>query len=156
MYLATDLNPDACQITLETSFINQVSLKRTRTILKTIVHSVRTCFANGLRLKPRMVFFNPPYVESSREELYSKNLLDRSFAGGERGREVIDELIRNLSKWLDVDGGGVLYLLLIKQNDPEGVCALMSMLYPKVISQCVFKKRSLIEEIFVYKFVFPQ
>ena len=43
-----------------------------------------------------------------------------SWAGGEKGREVLDRLIPVLSK--KMSSTGLLYLVAIEENDPEDIC----------------------------------
>lgn len=72
-----------------------------------------------------IVVFNPPYVPTDRSEM-ERALRERdiaaSWAGGDRGREVIDACLVGVRECL-VDGG-VFYLVLEKANDVHGVIAL--------------------------------
>ncbi|TKY87393.1 hypothetical protein EX895_004070 [Sporisorium graminicola] len=113
-YLAIDLNPHANACTLATGRANNVHIE-----------AVRSSLVSGLR--PRLdgrvdvLLFNPPYVPTEEEEemmAQNKAGIEGSWAGGETGTRLVDELI---------DGGiikdvlassGRLYLVAIKQNDP--------------------------------------
>lgn len=69
-----------------------------------------------------VVIFNPPYVPTEGDEM-ERALRDRdiaaSWAGGERGREVIDQSLPGIRDCL-VDGG-VFYLVLERVNGVEEV-----------------------------------
>lgn len=118
--LATDINPYACQVTRRTSSHNQG-----------YVDVVNTNFTQGLRVRNiDLLLFNPPYVVTDTDELnmlslkigdadgnITKNQLVRSWAGGKNGREIIDALFKNLDQMLS--RRGVLYLLVLKENQPN-------------------------------------
>lgn len=53
---------------------------------------------NPLKFHPAIVFFNPPYVRTSQEEL-EKGLLEKTWAGGPSGLAVIHEFLENLAKF---------------------------------------------------------
>lgn len=69
-----------------------------------------------------IVVFNPPYVPTDPDEM-ERALRERdiaaSWAGGERGREVIDRCLEGVRECL-VEGGAF-YLVLEKANDVEEV-----------------------------------
>ncbi len=91
-FIATDINPDACELTLQTSKCNNVC-----------VDVVRTRFTrgiDGLLGNVDVLIFNPPYVPTddlSDEEAGKREMdgcgLSVSWAGGVDGREVIDEFL---------------------------------------------------------------
>lgn len=137
--LATDINPYACQVgySIKQIFFNSLfnnSLKVTR---RTSSHNqgyvdvVNTNFTQGLRVRNiDLLLFNPPYVVTDTDELnmlslkigdadgnITKNQLVRSWAGGKNGREIIDALFKNLDQMLS--RRGVLYLLVLKENQPN-------------------------------------
>lgn len=68
-------------------------------------------------IKADVIFCNPPYVPSS--PINGARDIRASYAGGERGRDFIDELFPIVAERLDIDG--VFYLLLEKRNDIEEV-----------------------------------
>lgn len=66
--------------------------------------------------------FNPPYVPTDPSEI-SGTGIERSWAGGLRGREVTDrvlDLVPNL-----LSHKGVFYCVLLSSNEPEEVCEIM-------------------------------
>lgn len=79
-----------------------------------------------------ILIFNPPYVLTPNEEIphanISNNVTDgtvintniiKSWAGGTDGRIIMDKLFLQLDESLAIDG--VLYLLVIKDNDPKKI-----------------------------------
>lgn len=118
--LSTDLNAIACSVTKRTAANNPPA--KVDTVQMNLVDGIRP---NSVDL----LLFNPPYVVTSDEELFSsemsggqvitsKNLV-YTWAGGENGRRVIDVLLENLDTILSV--GGVLYLLVLKENKPKEI-----------------------------------
>ena len=66
--------------------------------------------------------FNPPYVPTPASELLGSGI-SRSWAGGERGREVLDQLLPRVQDLLSPRG--VLYLVLLSCNDPDDVARIL-------------------------------
>ena len=66
--------------------------------------------------------FNPPYVPTDPSELLSDGI-ERSWAGGLRGRQVLDRLIPEVDRIMAPDG--VWYCVLLKENEPDEVCDMM-------------------------------
>lgn len=69
-----------------------------------------------------VLLFNPPYVPTDPSELRSDGI-ERSWAGGLRGREVLDRLMADVDSAMAADG--VWYCVLLKENDPDEVCDVM-------------------------------
>ncbi|KAI8339545.1 S-adenosyl-L-methionine-dependent methyltransferase [Chlamydoabsidia padenii] len=115
VYMTTDLNQHACQITRKTGTKNQVD-----------IDTVRTNLVDGLlpRLyeKVDILCFNPPYVVTPSEEVGSFGI-EASWAGGLDGREVIDQLLPLVSDLLSPKG--IFYLLLIHENRPLEVMDIL-------------------------------
>lgn len=116
-YLAIDLNPHANRCTVATGKANGVHIE-----------AVRTSLLSGLRDRLRgsvdVLLFNPPYVPTEEEEemmAQDKAGIEGSWAGGATGTRLVDELIDE-GVIRDVLGnGGRIYLVAIKQNDPQGL-----------------------------------
>lgn len=66
--------------------------------------------------------FNPPYVPTPPDELLGDGI-SRSWAGGDRGREVLDRLLPHVGELLAPNGR--LYLVLLSANDPDEVAAIL-------------------------------
>ncbi|GFH07885.1 hemK methyltransferase family member 2, partial [Haematococcus lacustris] len=61
--------------------------------------------------------FNPPYVPTPDDEVQSRGL-SSAWAGGFKGRRVIDRFMPQLSRVLRC--GGQLLLVAVAENDPQG------------------------------------
>ena len=68
------------------------------------------------------MIFNPPYVPSEPDELKGDGL-SLAWAGGERGREVLDRLFPSIPRLLS--RVSFFYLVVLAANDPEEICAIM-------------------------------
>jgi hypothetical protein len=73
----------------------------------------RTC-----SLSQDILVFNPPYVPTPASELLGDGI-SRSWAGGEKGREVLDLLLLNVQHLLSPRG--VFYCVLLSSNLPDEV-----------------------------------
>ena len=80
------------------------------------------------------IIFNPPYVQSDDEDVEVNDSLLSAWAGGERGRIIIDQFLSELPKFLS----GFCFLLLEKTNNVQEVC--------KMIHSLGFKTRQVIEK----------
>ncbi|XP_035678437.1 methyltransferase N6AMT1-like [Branchiostoma floridae] len=110
-YLCTDLNPRAAECAARTGTQNNIS-----------VHPVLTDLVSALlpRLENKVdvMIFNPPYVVTPPEEVGSHGI-EASWAGGVKGREVMDRFFPLVPRLLS--DNGVFYLVTIEQNDPEEI-----------------------------------
>jgi len=96
-YIATDINPFALKASQKTFEANKVEVELVQTdllcgleerlVMKT-VGVIDTLSQRGIDV----LLFNPPYVPTPPEEMQG-SLIARSWAGGERGREVTDRLL---------------------------------------------------------------
>ncbi|RIB10856.1 S-adenosyl-L-methionine-dependent methyltransferase [Gigaspora rosea] len=116
LLLCTDINPFATAITVKTAIRNSIHLD-----------AITTNLTSGLlpRLyhKVDILCFNPPYVVTSSEDVNSKNFIERAWAGGIYGREVIDRMLPLANDLLS--SNGVFYLLVISDNKPDEICERM-------------------------------
>ncbi|CAI7795203.1 unnamed protein product [Closterium sp. NIES-53] len=114
-FLAVDINPHAADITRQTLAAHCIPAD---VLLSDL----------GSALKPRMagqvdiLIFNPPYVPTSPQEVRRPGIT-QAWAGGDRGREVIDRALEVSTKLLSPRG--VFYLLVVAENDPEEVVGRM-------------------------------
>jgi len=148
---ATDLNPHACKAAGETiqkaivsssSQSSQCAAPSSASSSSPDVHGVATFLdiyqadlASPLRPgQVDILIFNPPYVPTealpsapltprpsspSSPEEEEKYYLSLAFAGGHDGMEVTSRLVASLPRILSPRGCA--YILLCRQNDPEGV-----------------------------------
>ena len=111
MFIASDINPRACQATIATSEANGQT-----------VDCIRTRFSQGLRVPVDLLLFNPPYVVTPSKEVGSYGIA-ASWAGGIDGMEVTNAFLNDLDEILS--DKGTLYLILINENHPEEVISRM-------------------------------
>ncbi|XP_018327185.1 hemK methyltransferase family member 2 [Agrilus planipennis] len=106
--LATDINSEANSATAFTAKLNNVTIE-----------SINMKYLSNF--KPNIfdvVLFNPPYVVTESNEIKGTGL-NRSWAGGKNGREVIDEFLKLLPNILSYKG--VCYMVVIKENKLEDI-----------------------------------
>lgn len=79
-----------------------------------------------LNVEVDLLVFNPPYVPTDAEE-YLQSLkcrdISAAWAGGSRGREVIDRFLPALTRV--VRPGGLVYLVVLDKNEPEEILAFV-------------------------------
>jgi release factor glutamine methyltransferase len=118
--IATDINPKALALTQKTANANNVKNLET----------MQCDLASGLLPKYEkmvdFVIFNPPYVPTPDEEV-SGNGIEASWAGGERGRRVIDRAIPQIAQLL-ARPSGVCYMITVDDNEPEEIARKLSTL----------------------------
>ncbi|KAI4467683.1 methyltransferase n6amt1 [Holotrichia oblita] len=133
---ATDINPEACIATSNTSILNNVSVEVCNMTLL-------TCFKEYLF---DVIVFNPPYVVTDTEEVFG-NGIARAWAGGIDGCEVINQFLKLLPNLMS--SKGICYLLLIKENKP---LEIINMLYGMKFNVDIVKQRKVpCEHLYVLK-----
>ncbi|KAJ3370621.1 HemK methyltransferase member 2 [Allomyces arbusculus] len=129
LYLTTDINPRACTATRRTAAQNRVAHQ---------LEPVRTDLTAGLF--PRLhgavdvLLFNPPYVPTEIAEVVTaeaaaadpSDFLAATWAGGLLGRAVTDRLLLQLPELIAPNG--VAYLVLLQENKPDEIAAMMAKL----------------------------
>lgn len=108
LYVATDINIQACLATKITSKVNNV-----------IIECFNMEFLNCFKNKFDIILFNPPYVVTETDEIKGVGI-ERSWAGGVNGREIMDKLFPKIPDLLTENG--VFYLVVIKENNPNEIC----------------------------------
>jgi release factor glutamine methyltransferase len=71
-----------------------------------------------LRRSVDLLLFNPPYVPTPDDEV-TRGGIAASWAGGSRGRVVIDRLLAQLDSVLAP--GGQMLMVTVAENDPQGI-----------------------------------
>lgn len=116
-FLLTDINPQAAKVAYTTCLQNNMPF----------FDVVRTNLFCGLEESLEdsvdVLIFNPPYVPTPAEEVGSTGI-SAAWAGGVDGRVVIDRFLSSVDRLLS--RRGVLYLLLVEENKPEEIAALMA------------------------------
>lgn len=78
-----------------------------------------------------VLLFNPPYVPTEPLEVHVGHGIERAWAGGRDGREVIDALLPHFHAMLTkptpgiAGSGGVAYMVLVRENRPREVVRLL-------------------------------
>ncbi|VDN95945.1 unnamed protein product [Rodentolepis nana] len=149
-YLCIDVSFQACLATKEVFNENNVRL----------LDSICGNLFSSLRLSSLgfadIVLFNPPYVPTEENELLdAKSTLTAAWAGGPKGRMVIDAFIKQVEPVLSKSGA--LYILLLRENDPDEVANLIKSVTNGRLSEskCVLQRQCGTEHLFVYRFYYP-
>ncbi|XP_059824652.1 methyltransferase N6AMT1 isoform X1 [Hypanus sabinus] len=110
-YLCTDINSLAAACAQESAWKNGVNIQP-------IITDLVTGLLPRLQNQVDVLVFNPPYVATPSEEVGSHGI-EASWAGGERGREVMDRFFPQVSSLLSSQG--IFYLVTVQENDPEEI-----------------------------------
>ena len=102
--VAVDSNPRACALAARTAAANGVALD-------VIVGDLDATLRRGA---VDVLIFNPPYVPTPSSEVGSSGI-EASWAGGVRGREVLDRLLPRVGSLLSETGA--FYLVAVSEND---------------------------------------
>jgi release factor glutamine methyltransferase len=129
LLLATDLNPSAAVATHETLAAH--GMKHSADVIVTDLDAA---------LQPRLhgavdlLVFNPPYVPTPDEEV-QRGGIAAAWAGGYRGRRVLDRLLPSIP--LLLSDRGQAFVIALPDNDPQEVLKLMADvgLQGKVVAQ---------------------
>ena len=142
--LAIDINIEACTTTAATFAANDITPE-----IASIVRS--DLFSAFRRDRPfiDMLVFNPPYVPSTEEEVTQDTGFSAAWAGGPRGRVVVDRFLEEAIP-LMTPKTGTIYMLLISHNDPEEVVEIMN---EKGCDASILKARRYGEHAFIVKIV---
>ncbi|XP_025089102.1 hemK methyltransferase family member 2-like isoform X2 [Pomacea canaliculata] len=110
-YICTDINPTAAKVAAQTADQNKV-------LIHPIVCDLTDAINDQLRGKVDILVFNPPYVVTPSNEVGNGGI-EASWAGGEKGREVIDRFLPHAVQLLSLQG--ILYLVIIKENRSDEI-----------------------------------
>lgn len=138
---AVDINEDAIAATQSTFIHNKV--KHHECLCMDLVSAVK----ERLKGKVDVLIFNPPYVPTPPSELKGYGI-ERSWAGGKDGREILDQLIPDVADLLSDTGS--FYLLLLKANKPAEVSELL--LTYGLVGKLVLERRSQLEQLCVIRY----
>mmetsp|Transcript_33664 Transcript_33664/g.108735 ORF Transcript_33664/g.108735 Transcript_33664/m.108735 type:complete len:244 (-) Transcript_33664:385-1116(-) len=139
--MATDLNPAANAASARTAAANGASVQ---VLNMDLLHALRPGVIDVL-------VFNPPYVPTSLEEAVqgqSSADLYAAWAGGPKGRVVLDRLLPTIGALLSPSG--VFYLLGVRDNDPDDLARYFEAhfhMHPVIIAE----RRAQNERLFVMR-----
>ena len=134
LYLATDINPQACSSTRKTGNMNNIHIS-------VCLGNLATPLLPRLLHQVDLLVFNPPYVPTTSEEFFSAQqfskskgeCINASWAGGINGREILDIFLHQVPQLLSKVG--CCYLVVSEEN------------HPKEIESIVLSKGLIVQEI---------
>lgn len=143
LFFAIDINPHACLSTRRTFIQNGVHQKH---CLNLIQCNLADPLIDRLTSQVDLLLFNPPYVPTETSDV--KEVIERTYAGGKQGIEVIEKAIEQASRLLSAQG--LFYMIALEENDFDTLKKLAEQVGLDV--QIVMKRRTLIERLFVVEF----
>jgi release factor glutamine methyltransferase len=138
-FLGIDINPYACKTTKKTGVINRVGIEIVQMDLLNNMCNNHIFDA---------IIFNPPYVVTEPLEIVDNKLISRTWAGGYKGRQVMDKLFPSIPHLLSPEG--VFYLLIIKENEPSDIIQLFENF--KMIGSIIMERKIRGEHLYVLRF----
>lgn len=140
--LSTDINPRAASTTKKIGCYNGISIQ-------VVITDLAKAFESRLHKAVDLLIFNPPYVVTPTEEV-AGNDISASWAGGVKGREVMDRFFPIVPNLLTAKG--LFYLVVIKENDQDDIAHLMGTYGLKM--KVVLSRRCGAEHLYVLRFSF--
>ena len=113
--IAVDCNIHACEATLSTFQENGCE-----TMGDMIQGDLLSSFHENVF---DMLIFNPPYVPTSSEEVGIGDNLSAAWAGGKKGREVLDRLLLDLTRVMKKKS--LILILALEENDPDDIVSIL-------------------------------
>jgi release factor glutamine methyltransferase len=110
--LATDVNPRAAAATISTLAAHGLG-----SLADVVVTDLVQCLQPRMNGLIDLLVFNPPYVSTPDEEV-ARGGLAAAWAGGNRGRVVIDRLLPLLPALLS--SRGEVLMICLQENQPDG------------------------------------
>ncbi|KAJ0402004.1 hypothetical protein P43SY_006519 [Pythium insidiosum] len=117
MFLATDINVLATQVATRTAQLNGVHAFDLARM------DLLRCYETRLERRVDVLLFNPPYVPTPSSEVGSTGI-EAAWAGGIRGREVIDRLLPKIKDLLSPNG--VFYMVVVIENKPKEIAVILA------------------------------
>lgn len=115
-YISVDINSHAAKATRQTGCQNSVSLE---VVNCDLVWPLLPRILNNVDV----LVFNPPYVPTDETEIDAESPIALSWAGGLRGRQVMDRLFPLIPQIMSANG--LFYLLIVKENDEADIFHVM-------------------------------
>jgi len=143
LFFAIDINPYACYSTKRTFQQNNVHKKHCLNIIQC---NLADPLIDRLSLKVDLIIFNPPYVPTETSDV--KEVIERTYAGGKQGIEVIEKAIQQASRLLS--SKGLFYMIGLEENNFDTLKQLANQVGLTI--EIILKRRTLIERLFVVQF----
>lgn len=143
LFFAIDINSHACTSTQRTFAQNHLHQKHCLNLVRC---NLADPLIDRLSSKVDLLLFNPPYVPTETSDV--KEVIERTYAGGKQGIEVIEKAIEQASRLLSPQG--LFYMIALEENDFETLQRLANQVGLQV--EIVMKRRTLIERLFVVEF----
>ena len=139
--IGVDRNPAAAWLTTRTARTNGV-------LADAVVGDFCSCLRPSVA---DMMIFNPPYVPTEDDEV--QDVTAAAYAGGDRGRRVIDRFINDPSVRVLADKGAF-FFLLEERNCPEEVVAALAAVGLR--GELVSSRKVPGERLTIWRFVWGQ
>ena len=136
--LAVDVNAAACDLTKRTAEANE---QRVDVMRGDLCGALRSRSVDAL-------IFNPPYVPTDDEEVGGGGI-EASWAGGLRGRRVLDRLLPHVARVLTA--AGRFYVVCVAENDPASIVSYLRA--RGLTGETVLRRRARNEALSVLRFV---
>ena len=136
--LAVDVNEAACALTKRTAEANGA---RVDVMRGDLCGALRSSSVDAL-------VFNPPYVPTDDEEVGGAGI-EASWAGGLRGRRVLDRLLPHVARVLSPSGR--FYVVCVAENDPASIVSYLR--ERGLTGETVLRRRARNEALSVLRFV---
>ncbi|CAM9328867.1 unnamed protein product, partial [Choristocarpus tenellus] len=147
LFLAADINPQAAEASLRTARANKVEP------YEVVCCDLALCMTNGLQGRVDILLFNPPYVPTPSEEVGSMDIAS-AWAGGNRGREVIDRFLPHVKAGDLLSRKGYFYLVVVEENVPEEI--MKTMTNQGMEAKVILRNRAKNEMLSVIRIRWPQ
>jgi release factor glutamine methyltransferase len=119
MVLVTDINPKALMVARKTAKANNIN---NHPLHFDVIHcDLISALLPRLEHSVDILLFNPPYVPTPDHEVGGHGI-EASWAGGQKGRHVIDRAIPQIARALS-HPQGVAYIITVDDNEPEPLAA---------------------------------
>ncbi|XP_024384700.1 uncharacterized protein [Physcomitrium patens] len=114
-FFATDISQTAAQVTRETLSAHGLQAD---VVVTDLVHGLEKRLAGSVDV----LLFNPPYVPTPEHEVGAAGIT-ATWAGGDRGRVVIDRMLTMVDSLLSSKGW--FYMVTLTANNPSEICQIM-------------------------------
>jgi release factor glutamine methyltransferase len=135
-HIITDINSIACLTSQQTIQLNNTNKNQQENHNNIASDVINMDLLHGLRLENNtsnnnnngglfdLLLFNPPYVPTPDDEISTIQYgIEAAWAGGNRGRVVIDRLLPQLDVLMSKKS--ILFMLFVEENDPDEIVSML-------------------------------